>query len=100
MILRLDPSRPFVWRSPSSAQFGIDHPVVLLPQVTDADERMLSALRIGVPRAGVSVIGLQCGATESDVRRLLRAVEPVLLRDPPDDGPHGGVLAVLPREVG
>jgi bacteriocin biosynthesis cyclodehydratase domain-containing protein len=95
MILRLDPSRPFVWRTPSSAQFGIDHPIVVLPRVTLADERMLSALAIGVPRPGVSVIGLESGATESDVRRLLRAVDPVLQQDPPHhDGPPAGTLAL------
>jgi bacteriocin biosynthesis cyclodehydratase domain-containing protein len=95
MILRLDPSHPFVWRTPSSAQFGIDHPVVVLPKVTLADERMLSALAIGVPRPGVSVIGLESGATESDVRRLLRALEPVLEEDPHDDGPRTGDLALV-----
>ena len=88
MILRLDPSRPFVWRSPTSAQFGIDHPSVVLPRVTGADERMLGALRIGVPRPGVSMIGRQWGATEPDVRRLLHALEPVLQHEPPNEGPH------------
>lgn len=94
MILRLDPSWPFVWRTPSSAQFGIDHPIVVLPRVTLADERMLGALRIGVPRSGVSVIGLDSGATEGDVRRLLRALDPVLQHDPHDDGPPTGTLAL------
>ena len=95
MILRLDPSQPFVWRTPSSAQFGIDHPVVVLPNVTLADERMLGALAIGVPRPGVSVIGLESGATESDVRRLLHALEPVLEPDRRDDGPKTGTLALV-----
>jgi hypothetical protein len=94
MILRLDPSRPFVWRTPTSAQFGIDHPIVVLPRVTDADERMLGALRIGVPRSGVSVIGRRRGASETDVRRLLHALEPVLQHEPPTDGPHPGILAL------
>ena len=98
MILRLDPSRPFVWRTPSSAQFGIDQPVVVLSEVSLADERMLSALAIGVPRPGLSVIGIESGATESDVCRLLQAVDPVLQHDPHTDdsnaGPQPGTLAL------
>ena len=94
MILRLDPSRPFVWRTPSSAQFGIDQPVVVLPDVSLADERMLSALAIGVPRSGLSVIGLESGAAESDVRRLLHAVDPVLQRNPHVDDSNTGTLAL------
>jgi bacteriocin biosynthesis cyclodehydratase domain-containing protein len=94
MILRLDPSRPFVWRTPTSAQFGVDHPIVVLPRLTLADERMLSALAIGVPRSGVGVIGLESGASEGDVSRLLNAVDPVLLQDPHDDAPPTGTLAL------
>ena len=88
---RHDPAtRPAPGRSSGaprpSAQFGIDHPRrACSPPVTLADERMLGALAIGVPRSGVSVIGLESGATESDVRRLLRALEPVPANGTPHD---------------
>ena len=82
MIVRLDPDFPPVWRTPFSVQFGIDRPAVVLQHVSTADERMLGALAVGVPVSGVSMIGLDAGASKQDVRRLLRELEPVLRRGP------------------
>jgi bacteriocin biosynthesis cyclodehydratase domain-containing protein len=82
MIVRLDPDFPPVWRTPFSVQFGIDRPAVVLQHVSTADERMLGALSVGVPRSGVSMIGLDAGASEQDVRRFLRQLEPVLRQGP------------------
>jgi bacteriocin biosynthesis cyclodehydratase domain-containing protein len=82
MIVRLDPDFPPVWRTPDSVQFGIDRPAVVLTHVSTADERMLGALAVGVPISGLSMIGLDAGASEQEVRRLLRELEPVLRRGP------------------
>jgi hypothetical protein len=94
MTLRLDPNHPFVWRTPVSAQFGVDRPLVVLPRVSLADERMLAALRVGVPRGALSVIGEEAGGSEADVRRLLHRLEPVLLDGPPADHEPGGTVAL------
>lgn len=78
MILRLDPRHPALWRTPHSLQFGVDAPPVVLQQVSKADERMISALAIGVTRPGLSVIGLDAGATEQEVAGLIETLRPVL----------------------
>lgn len=56
MILKLDPQLPLVWRSPASVQLGIDPPRVVIDDVTEAQERILAALLVGVSAPGVTMI--------------------------------------------
>lgn len=56
MILKLDPRWPLVWRSPSSVQLGIDPPLIILDEVTETQERVLSALAVGVSDAGLGIV--------------------------------------------
>lgn len=93
MVLKLDPRFPLLWRSPTSLQFGVDAPPAVLPDVTNADERMIAALVGGVSRSGLSAIGTSAGAAEADVARLLDAVTPALLPTPPDSRVPGGWVA-------
>jgi bacteriocin biosynthesis cyclodehydratase domain-containing protein len=96
VVLKLDPRFPLVWRSPSSLQFGVDAPPAVLPEVTNADERMIAALVGGVSRSGLSAIGTSAGAAEADVVRLLAAVTPALLPARPSarsDSRAGGSVA-------
>lgn len=79
MILRLDPRLPLVWRSPTSIQLGIDPPVVVLDDVTELDERMLSALAVGVSDSGLAMIA---GKRDDDREALLAALGPALSTAP------------------
>jgi bacteriocin biosynthesis cyclodehydratase domain-containing protein len=94
VVLKLDPRYPLLWRTPTSLQFGVDAPPVLLPAVTNADERMIAALVGGVSRSGLSAIGTSAGAEEAEVARLLDAVSPVLLPAPPGPGAAGKSVAL------
>jgi bacteriocin biosynthesis cyclodehydratase domain-containing protein len=80
MVLRLDPTLPVVWRTPDSLQIGIDSPVVVLEQVTIADERLLSALRSGVAEPALPAIGELCGLRPAETAALLAALSPALER--------------------
>ena len=51
MIYRLDPAVPMVWRDPHTLQLGVDRVVCVFPQTSATTERMLAALRSGVPRS-------------------------------------------------
>ena len=53
MILRLDPSRPLVWRSPFSLQIGVDPVAVVLEEVDDGDARVIATLATGATRAAL-----------------------------------------------
>lgn len=86
MILRLDPRRPFVWRTPSSIQIGIDPVVVVLEDVDDGDARVLASLATGVTRQGLSVIGGAAGVDEARLDALVEALRPALEPARPAEG--------------
>ncbi|MBB5633870.1 bacteriocin biosynthesis cyclodehydratase domain-containing protein [Cryobacterium mesophilum] len=78
MALKLDPRYPVVWRSPDSLQLGVDAPRVLLNQVSTAHERMLAALAVGVTRAGLTMIGNECGLDADAIAAFERDIRPAL----------------------
>lgn len=82
MVIQLDPRYPLVWRSPDTIQLGIDNPVVVIAGVSAALERVIAALRGGVPRGGVVMLGRQAGASDADISALLRELGPALLVTP------------------
>jgi bacteriocin biosynthesis cyclodehydratase domain-containing protein len=92
MILRVDPRLPLVWRSPTSAQFGIDPPAVVLPNVTEAQEKILSALVAGISRSG---LGMLARSHPDECDDLLDALSCVLIATPPQSpSAHVAVLGV------
>ena len=92
MTLRIDPRYPLVWRSPDTIQLGIDRPVLRVPVPGPGLERVIDALRSGVPRSGAVMLGRGGGATAESVHTLLDALRPVLL-----DGPETGPAPAPPR---
>lgn len=114
MTLQLDPRHEFVWRSPTSIQLGVDRPVVVLTEVTSAQERLLSALVVGVSEPGFDLVARAVDADVATARDLLRAVAPALrdsgtppLSPPPDTrvrlsgrGPTADAIARLLGEAG
>ncbi|WP_168627977.1 MULTISPECIES: TOMM precursor leader peptide-binding protein [unclassified Cryobacterium] len=110
MTLRLDPRFPLVWRSPDSAQLGIDRPVVTFEHVPLAEERMLYSLTLGATRGGISVVAAEAGYTELRIERFLSAVQPALLPKPQPSvtrsitvlgtGPTANAIATLIAESG
>jgi len=56
MTIRIDPRWPLVWRDPSTLQVGIDPPRVIIERVTILEERLISALTVGVTHDGLEVI--------------------------------------------
>ena len=83
MALRLDPQLPVVWRTPTSIQFGVTRPTVVLHDLDLASEKMIAALGSGVSRSGLTMIGLAAGVTETQVDALLTRLRPVMLRATP-----------------
>jgi bacteriocin biosynthesis cyclodehydratase domain-containing protein len=93
MVLRIDPRLPLVWRSPSSLQLGVDAPPVTLVDVSEAQERMISALVAGITRPGLNMLAAVAGADDGAVDRLLRLLKPALLGSAPPLGPRTVVIA-------
>lgn len=86
MIHQLDPRLPLVWRTPTSLQIGIDSPEVVLTDVTPAQERMISALVLGITRPGLDLITTSTGSDPQVAPQLLAALRGVL-RPPPVSPP-------------
>jgi bacteriocin biosynthesis cyclodehydratase domain-containing protein len=82
MLLRLDPSIPRVWRSPSSLQFGIQSTRVVLTELTLAQERLIQALESGISREGLVMLGARDGVRAKDVDVMLARLTPVLETQP------------------
>lgn len=110
--VRLDPAIPRVWRTPTDLQFGVDVPVLLLHQVSSAQERLIAALDGGVTPGGLEMLAQRAGADAGTASRLLETLGPVLERPPAEpaaDAPRivirahgtaGAILAHLLRLAG
>ena len=103
MIYRLDPTLPLVWRTPFSVQLGVDPPVVVIEDVTEAQEKMLAALTVGVTAAGLQLVANGSTAKRDE---LLELIDPAIER-PPDTDPvrevticgSGGFVDTLARAL-
>ena len=78
MVLQLDPRFVLLWRDPTSLQFGLDSPRAVLDDVSNAEERMIAALVIGISRPGLTLIARGAGSDDTAVEHLLRRVAPAL----------------------
>ena len=82
------PDSPLLWRTPTSLQFDVDEPPVVLEEVSAADERMIAALLVGVSRSGLDMIATSAGGNERETAALLDRLEPALARPPASVAPR------------
>lgn len=79
--LRLDPAHPPLWQDGELLQFGVDALVTIA--VTEVwMERLIHALRAGVPRRAFDAIAHEHGAPRAEARAFLETLAPVLTPDP------------------
>jgi hypothetical protein len=76
MVLRIDPRRPLVWRTPHSIQIGVDPVVAIIDPVDDGDARLIAALAIGVSESGLSMLAQSLGVCPHRVNELMKELEP------------------------
>ncbi|MFT4029700.1 MAG: hypothetical protein QM675_07485 [Protaetiibacter sp.] len=112
MMLRLDPGIPLVWRDPQTLQLGVDPVVAVVPEVSQGVARLVADLASGVPEAGFRMLAGTRGIRAVRTERLLAALRPALLPDPPPPpapercvlvlgaGPLAGAIARLLDELG
>jgi hypothetical protein len=99
MVLRLDPSLPLVWRSPTSVQVGVEQPRVL-QTVTPHDEFALDLLSRGIARPMLESLLAERGAPDDTLPALLAGLDGAVLTETtlPDPGRlaplHGVRVAV------
>ncbi|PFG31641.1 hypothetical protein ATJ78_2619 [Paramicrobacterium agarici] len=78
MVIQLDPRYPLVWRSPTTVQLGVDD-VRVVTEVSPAHEHILYAVRRGVPRHALIVLGEHQGLSAGEVDAFLAQLAPALL---------------------
>lgn len=76
-VLRLDPSHPPLWRTPTTLQFGLD-PVVTLERAHPWQERVVHALERGVSASALTRLAHALGVPEPEVRAFVERVEAAL----------------------
>ena len=83
MVLKVGAGVPLVWRSPSSLQFGVDAPLVVLEEVDAGTERMIAALVPGISPSGFEMMARSVGLAADAADGLLQRLEPVLESESP-----------------
>lgn len=78
MILRIDETRSVVWRTPTTLQVGLGPTAVVLEEVTQLEERLVSALLSGTTQQALAVVAMQSGGTPSQAVSLTRRLAPAL----------------------
>jgi hypothetical protein len=78
MVLKVGTGIPLVWRSPSSLQFGVDEPLVVLEDVDGGTGRLIGALVGGVSSTGFDMMARSAGVSPEAAAELLARLEPVL----------------------
>jgi hypothetical protein len=79
MVLKLDPAISLVWRNPTSLQFGLEPPLAVLPAVSNAQERMVAALAVGISSTGLEMVARSANAAAGEREALLASLAPALL---------------------
>lgn len=96
MVLRIDPRRPLVWRTPHSIQIGVDPVVAILDPVDDGDARLIAALATGVTRGGLQMLASTLGVTPARVDELLEHLEPAFAPLPSPAVRRVAVIGAVP----
>lgn len=94
MILRIDPSRSLVWRTPTTLQLGLERSAVVLEDVTELDERLVSALLVGTTRQALAVVATQAGGAPADAASIIRRLEPAFAPEDAEGGARSLRLAI------
>lgn len=94
-MLRLAPSHPPLWRTPTSVQLGIDDDRPLTG-VQPWQEHLLDALVSGIPDARLAPLARELGATDEETNGFLRRIERAL---DTDAAPPPPVRVELPSDL-
>jgi hypothetical protein len=81
MVIRINPARLPVWRSPNTLQLGLGREALVLSGVRVEHEKLINLLYRGVADASLQTISRTVGSSDEDTGELLRRLAPALLRE-------------------
>lgn len=79
-MLRIDPSRPPLWRDPTTLQFGLD-PRLVVHEPTGWQQRLLRELETGVGDSSLEAVAVALGAPAGAATAFVARLRPVLVRE-------------------
>lgn len=79
-FLQLDPAIHSVWSTPTTLRFGIDRERVTLDEPAARTERLIAALRNGMPVDRFDGVAQALGVNRTERSALIEQLEPVLTR--------------------
>lgn len=80
MVIKINPARVPVWRSPTSLQLGLGNTSIRLDNLTSPQEQLLQLLYRGVADAAIDDVARDVGASKSETAALVARVAPALIQ--------------------
>ncbi len=80
MVIKINPARVPVWRSPTSLQLGLGNTSIRLDNLTNPQEQLLQLLYRGVADASIDDVARDVGASKSETAALVARVAPALIQ--------------------
>ncbi len=80
MVIKINPARVPVWRSPTSLQLGLGNTSIRLDNLTNPQEQLLQLLYRGVADAAIDDVARDVGASKSETAALVARVAPALIQ--------------------
>ena len=81
-VYRIRTARPFLWRTPSTVQVGVDEPPLVVENIPDRAAPLLHALQSGVSRDGFELLAQQLRVPLSSAHHLAKSFSPAFHTDP------------------
>ena len=87
-VYRIRTARPFLWRTPSTVQVGVDEPPLVVENIPDRAAPLLHALQSGVSRDGFQLLAQQLRVPLTWAQRLVESFSPAFRKDPSEPQPR------------
>ena len=80
VVIKINPARVPIWRSPTSLQLGLGNTSIRLDNLTNPQEQLLQLLYRGVADAAIDDVARDVGASKLETAALVARVAPALIQ--------------------
>lgn len=80
-VFHIRSPRPLLWRTPTSLQVGVDHPVIALSDIPDEAAPLIHALQSGVSKDGYRLLAKQLKIPPQDAMAIVDGLTPAFDED-------------------
>jgi len=80
MVIKINPSRIPIWRSPTTLQLGLGKNALVLQDLQPSDEKLVQLLYKGIADGSVGAVASTLGSSQQATGDLLNRLSPALLQ--------------------